>query len=121
MNKQEKERILERAKNTKYKHSMWSLEHSGIDTVHGFMEWAAAGHGMYLDLKPSIRALSDISDVFEAELKKNNVKNTYKRQELIDLCIKYGSYNSLILRSDERGSDRGILKMQTYLILKGLI
>lgn len=121
MNNKEKEKILNKAKNTKYKHRIWSLEHMGIDTVYGFMKWAAKGNGMYLDVKRSIKYLSDIPEIYEAELKNDQLKETYTRQEIVDLCIKHKNYKDLVIISDERGTDRGILKIKTYLILKGLI
>ena len=115
------EAILEKAKRTKYKHNMWSLEHMGIDTVYGFMEWAADCNGMYLDLKPSIRYISQMPEI-GAELKRNGISIDFRtKKEVLNMCIELGLYKYIILRSDERGSDRGILKIQTYLILKGLI
>ncbi len=113
----EHKKTLEKAKQTQYKHRIWSLEHMGIDTVYGFMEWAAGYGGMFLDLKPSIKYLSDIP-----ELEKTNLlKDGYNKREILELCIQQGLYKYIILRSDERGSDSGILKIKTYLILKGLI
>ena len=116
------EAVLEKAKRTKYKHNMWSLEHMGIDTVYGFMNWAANdGAGFYLELKPSLKYIEDMPEI-ETELKKRNeLTQGIKRSDILNMCIELGLYKYIRLVSSERGSDQGILKIQTYLILKGLI
>lgn len=117
------EAILEKAKRTKYKHKMWSLEHMGIDTVYGFMDWAAneSNTGFYLDLKPSIKYISDIPELEKELIKKDASMHGITRSEALSMCIELGLYKYIRLVSIERGTDQGLLKIQTYLILKGLI
>ena len=117
------EAILEKAKRTKYKHKMWSLEWMGIDTVYGFMEWAASegSAGFYLDLKPSLKYISDMPEIEKELIKKDTLNHGITRSEALSMCIELGLYKYIRLVSIERGADQGILKIQTYLILKGLI
>lgn len=96
-------KIIERAKKTKYNHHKWFKEGR---TVYEAMEYFARCPDFVLDVVSSVTS--------------EDVEGVRHRGEAVDILVKKGLYSKLVLRYNgrERGTDRGKLKLQTYIILK---
>ena len=102
--------ILKKAKNKTYNHRIW---YSGFDkTVYEAIKHFADCKDFYIDLKGSIKYLSQIE----------GYNGLNKRKDIINYCIENFEehWHKLIINHPERGTDRGKLKLQTYLILSNI-
>lgn len=103
----QKEKILNKAKNTIYKHNIWFCD--GSKTVYEAIKYFVNHSDMKIDLKGSIKHIDDIE----------GYNGKPDRSQIIQYCIDNfdDHWDKLIINSTGRGTDRGKLKLQTYLIL----
>lgn len=112
----EKEDIILKAKSTPYKHSHWFTE--GGKSVYDAVSYFTESNGFYLDtvrLKGPHETLGFVQ---------TTGKHNFSREEIVNWFISKGAYDKLVIRygsSKQPGSDRGILKIKTYLVLNGLL
>lgn len=101
--------ILEKAKNTPYNHQKWFIE--GGKNVYEVMEYFVKTNDFYLDFSNRIQHINQL----------NGYKGKSNRKDIVDWLVEQKQYDKLIIRykGKEKGTDRGILKVQTYLILLG--
>lgn len=101
--------LLERAKSTPYKHSKWFMD--GNKTVYEAIDYYVKSNDFYLDFSNRIQHVSQIK----------GYQGKTNRKDITDWLIEKKDYDSLIIRYSgrEKGTDRGVLKVQTFLILKG--
>lgn len=102
-------KILERAKNTPYKHSKWFLE--GGKSIYEAIEYFVKSNNFYLDFSTRIQHINQLK----------GYKGKANREDIVEWLIEQKQYDKLIIRyiGKGKGTDRGILKIQTFLILKG--
>jgi len=102
-------RIIQKAKNTKYKHKDW---YRGTNrSVYSIMGELANTGDFYLDF-PKTYGVSKLRSIgYNGELKSSAV---------LKWLIATEKYDKLVIRfgGSERGTDKGILKVQTFIILK---
>lgn len=105
----DKEKILNKAKGNIYKHRAWFAKRD--KTVYEAMKYLADNPDFYIDLKNTINHISQIE----------GYNGDTNRDEIINYCIK--NFNKhwrklrIKFRGSEGGTDKGKLKLQTYLIL----
>ena len=101
--------ILERAKNTPYTHTNWYKE--GGKSVYDAIEYFVKSNDFYLDFSSRIQHIGQLK----------GYKGSTNRKDIVEWLINQREYDKLIIRysGKEKGTDRGVLKVQTYLILKG--
>jgi hypothetical protein len=101
-------KILEKAKNTEYKHRQWFKE--GGKSVYDAIEYFVKSGDFYLDFSSRINYASQIKGY-------DGVNN---RKDITEWLISKKRYNDLIIRyaGKEKGTDRGVLKVKTFLLLK---
>ena len=102
--------IIEKAKRTDYKHAKFFTE--GGKSVYEAMSSFVKSGDFSLTLPRNITHTNQIQ----------GYNGAADKEAIIQWLINTKQYNKLILkyRGKEGGTDRGKLKIQTYLILKGL-
>jgi hypothetical protein len=106
--------IIEKAKRTIYKHKHWYIE--GNKTVYDAIKEMVETKDFFIDLKPKSYRNPSLIDLKFAS-------GWHSLSDVRNFCIENGLYQHLIFRysGSEGGSDKGNLKIKTFLILKGLI
>lgn len=101
--------IIEKAKRTEYKHSKFFLE--GGKSVYDAMSSFVKSGDFSLTLPRNITHASQI----------DGYTGVTEKEAIVQWLIDTKQYNKLVLKymGKEGGTDRGKLKIQTYLILKG--
>lgn len=109
MNKSKKEEILEKAKRTPYKHSAW---YKGQKiSVYKAIKHYVDTRDFYLDI-PRTLTLTEIRRMgYQGEPDKSAIIQWLKSAE---------KYDTLRIRfaGSEGGTDKGVLKVKTFIILK---
>ncbi len=113
----EKEKILEKSKNTPYSHKNWFKE--GGKTVFEAIDYYVNSQDFYLDttIKQFHELPEGLTDDWLSE--KTNKHIAIPLDYIISWLIKNNRYDKLVIRyiGKEGGTDRGKLKIQTFLIL----
>jgi len=105
-----KTKILNKAKNTKYKHKDW---YRGTNrSVYSVMQDMASTGDFYLDFPKTLNQIS--------QLNKLNYRGVHTRPAVFKWLLDTKQYDKLVIRfgGSEGGVDKGKLKIQTFLILK---
>jgi len=111
----DKYKILKKAKNTAYNHRVFYM--GSNKTVYEAMKAFVKDSSFKIDLKRNIRSPSQIDGFLD-----DNHDNYPLRQDVIDYCIENFEthWKNLVLvyrTHKDHHTDRGKLKLQTYLIL----
>jgi hypothetical protein len=107
----DEKKILEKAKNTEYRHKHWFKE-GGKSVYEAIKHFVECGD-FYLDFSSRINYASQIK----------GYDGLNSRKDVTDWLIEKKRYNKLIIRyaGKEKGTDRGVLKVKTFLALKNAL
>ena len=115
---EEREKILEKAKETEYKHPKWFKE--GGKSVYDAVSYYQSSGDFTVRLRPSRMSVGKIEGL-EEYMKKHKIQRELGIGEVANFCINEGLYSNLaiIYLGREKGQDTGKLKIQTFMILEG--
>lgn len=110
-----KQKILEKAKESEYRHKDWFSE--GGKSVYDAIKYYVNSGDFYIDT--TIKNYEQLPKEFYNEWLTTKAEPT--KRDVREWLIKNKRYDKLVIRYDgkEGGSDKGKLKLQTYFILKG--
>jgi len=102
--------ILEKAKNTKYKHHSWFLE--GTKSVYDAVKYFVDSGDFSLGLKASVKYHSQV----------DGLKGLENRSEILEHCIKNVDthWKHLAIKYSGGGQDSGKLKIQSFIAYKSV-